>query len=103
MIFRGLSWLLFLFPLGYLAGIPILDLDRFLAPKLELSENFFHRFPIFLLTFCLAVFVITASGSLFGRGMVVAILVHGWQAIEGVGNRRIGFLLLGVVLLLLVL
>ncbi len=100
-LFHGLSWYLLFFAGGIVVGTFLLDLDQVLAKYLGTQPDFFHNFRGFMLVFILAVFVVTSSGSMMGKGMVLAMMVHAFLAITERQERRIAAGLIGVGLLLL--
>jgi hypothetical protein len=55
-----------------------------IATKRERSKLIFHTSYFQIIFFILAFFVITSSGSLFGRGLVLAFLLH--LAVEQMGD-----------------
>ncbi len=99
-LFRGLSWNLLLILAGMLVGLPILDLDKVLARAIGTRDDVFHLFAIYPLLFFLAIFVVTATGSYFGRGMVLSMLLHSALGFTEKFQMRLSFGLLGLVSLL---
>ncbi|OGG07238.1 hypothetical protein A2872_03335 [Candidatus Gottesmanbacteria bacterium RIFCSPHIGHO2_01_FULL_42_12] len=99
-LLRGVSWNLLLIFAGLLVGLPILDLDKVLAKAIGTRDDVFHLFALYPIFFFLAIFVITASGSYFGRGMVLSMMLHSTLGFTETFQKRVGFGLLGLVSLL---
>lgn len=99
-LFRGLSWDLAFVALGFIIGLPILNIDRLLAKYIGTREDVFHLFALYPFLFALAIFVITASGSAFGRGMVLSMLLHSAVDFKDKFQLRFAVGLLGVASLL---
>ncbi len=91
------------FLIGGAVGLPLLDLDQYLSPRLELPENFFHSAKVYSLIFVLAVFTATASGSMTGKGIVLAMLIHGLLNFTEKSQKIFAAVLLAVAVILLLL
>lgn len=99
-LFRGLSWSLLFTAFGFIVGLPLLDADKYLAKYIGTREDVFHLFVIYPFLFALAIFVITASGSALGRGMVLSMLLHSAVDFTDKFQLRFAVGLLGIATLL---
>ncbi|MEK7565860.1 MAG: hypothetical protein AAB506_02350 [Patescibacteria group bacterium] len=94
---------LFLFLAGLVLGWPILNLDRILAKYLSIPETMFHSFSTYILIFVLALFVITASSSVLGKGLVLSLMAHGALTLPDRNQKRLALGLLGLAVSLMIL
>ncbi len=99
-LFHGLSWNLLLVFAGFLLGLPILDMDKVLAKAIGTRDDVFHLFTIYPILFLLGVFIVTATDSYLGRGMIISIMLHAAWGFPEKFQKRVAFGLLGLVCLL---
>jgi hypothetical protein len=99
-LWRGPSGNLVLLLAGFLVGLPLLDLDRVLAKAIGTREDVFHLFAIYPVFFVTDFFVVTASGSVFGRGLVISLMLHAALGFTEKFQQRVAFGLLGLICLL---
>ena len=85
-----------------MVGLPILSFDWLLVKYLNLEPGFFKSFTVYAFLSILAIFVITATGSYFGKGVILSMLLHNFKTLEGEKDQHMGLLVLAIAVILLV-
>lgn len=86
---------------GFFAGMVLLETDRILNKYLGTPLGIFKAFRTFVFLTLLAVFVVMGTRSLFGRGLVVGLMLRSVQGFENKREKYLGIACLGAIIVLL--
>ncbi len=88
---------------GLVLGWLVFDVEKVLARYLDIPVGVFREFRVFGGMFVVAVFVITATDSALGKGLVLGLLAHGMTTLTDKIQKRMALGLLGLALSLVLL